>query len=76
MDTLTIIDLGSLIFQIIGSGILYYNSPINEPKGTFIYNGDPDYEKIKKKNLRNKLGFKLLTLGLLIQFVNTLYKGL
>lgn len=76
MDFITIIDLSSLMFQIIGSWILFYNSPINEPNGTLIYNSDPDYNKLNKKNKRTKLGFMLLTIGLLIQFVNTLYKGL
>lgn len=76
MNNTNIIDLISLLFQVIGSGILFFNSPINEPKGMIVNIENPDYNKLEKRNKKSKLGFSLITIGLLIHFFHLLVKSI
>ncbi len=54
--------------------MLYRNSPINEPKGTFVYGSNSDYETPKKKNKLSKRGFGVIMFGFVIQLLSLIYK--
>ena len=70
----TILDFTALIVQLIGSGIMYKNSPENKSDGFFIYSSGPDYKTPKKKNEKFKWGFFVLGLGFFLALISLLLK--
>jgi len=69
-----LLDLLALLIQITGTVIMFLNAPKNEPKGTFVYAGNSDYETPKKRERRTKWGFFLLAVGFAIQLISLLIK--
>jgi len=71
-----LLDFAALVIQVIGTVIMFLNSPKNEPKGTFIGTSNPDYETPKKREHRTKRGFFLLAVGFSIQLLSLVIKML
>lgn len=69
MDCIKLMEISSILFQLVGSIILFLNSPINEPTGSFIYSENPNYDKPKKKNISLKWGFGVMLVGFCIQLL-------
>jgi hypothetical protein len=77
MDTLTIIiDFTSLSIQLIGTWIMFKNSPDNKPEGVVFLKGwgDIDYDEPKRKNKKFKNGFLILGIGFILAFISLLLK--
>jgi hypothetical protein len=70
------LDLAALLIQITGTIIMFLNAPKNEPKGSFIYASNPDYEAPKRRERRTKRGFLLLAIGFAIQLISLIVKML
>jgi len=74
MDTATkIIDIIALVIQFIGALLMYLNSPINRITGTQ-FGGNYDNTKPNLKNKILKIGFLVLSIGILFSIISLLLK--
>lgn len=72
MKLLTIVlDFVSVFIQLIGTGIMFFNSPINE-LGKTSYGGKD--KEVSRKNKFLKMGFLILAIGFIIQIIDMILK--
>ena len=71
-----ILDLAALIVQLVGSWIMFKNSPENKPNGVFVGSENPDYKQSIKKNLKLKRGFLILGVEFFLALISLLLKTL
>jgi hypothetical protein len=69
-----IIDLLALSIQIIAAVLMFLNSPVNRPNGSFLVN-NIDFETPQKRNYRLRLGFMLLCIGFILQMGSLIIKN-
>jgi hypothetical protein len=73
---INLLDLAALVIQVIGTVIMFFNAPKNEPKGSFIGSSDPDCETPRKRERRIKWGLFLLAVGFGIQLLSLIIRML
>ncbi|HEY4063879.1 MAG TPA: hypothetical protein VGM30_18355 [Puia sp.] len=71
-----LLEFAALVIQVIGTVIMFFNAPKNEPKGAFIGTLNPDYETPRKREHHTKWGFFLLAMGFGIQLLSLVIKML
>jgi hypothetical protein len=77
MKTATnILDFIALIIQLLGTYIMFKNSPDNKPEGVVYLRqfGEVDFKKPKKKNLWLNNGFFILGLGFAVALISLILK--
>ena len=65
--TNNILDLVAVVIQIIGSFFLFFSSPENKTDAALIFAANSDFNSIKQRNFRMRIGFLILCIGLMVQ---------
>ena len=68
------VDLIALLIQIVASILMFLNSPMNKPQGSFMVN-KVDVATPLKRNNKLRFGFLLLCIGFVLQMASLLMKN-